>query len=89
MVMYMSELRALAQRCNFGDSLENILRDRLVLGIDNEAIQCQLLSKTTLTFKKALELAQGLEAAAKNAREIQNSTTGIKNGRSGSSQEGQ
>ena len=60
-----------------------------MVGIDNEAIQRQLLSETTLTFKKALELAQGLEAAAKNAREIQNGTTGIKNGRSGSSQEGQ
>ena len=87
--MYVSELRALAQWCNFGDSLENMLRDRLVVGIDNEAIQRRLLSETTLTFKKALELAQGLEAAAKNAREIQNGTTGIKNGRSGSSQEGQ
>ena len=79
----MSELRALAQWCNFGDSLENMLRDRLVVGIDNEAIKRRLLSETTSTFKKALELAQGLEAAAKNAREIQNGTTGIKNGRSG------
>ena len=72
-----------------GDSLENMLRDRLVVGIDNKAIQRQLLSETTLTFMKALELAQGLEAAAKNARESQNDTTEIKNGRSGSSQEGQ
>ena len=87
--IYMSELWALAQWCNFGDSLENMLKDRLAIWIDNKAIQHQLLSETTLTFKKALKLAQGLEAAAKNAREIQNVITGIKNGRSGSSQEGQ
>ena len=78
-----------AQWCNFGQSLENMLRDRLVVGIDNEAIQRRLLSETTLTFKKALELAQSLEAAVKNTKEIQNGAAGTKNGRSGSSQESQ
>ena len=73
MATYVSELCAIAQWCNFGESLENMLRDRLVVGIDNEAIQCRLLSESTLTFKKALELAQSLEAAAKNMKEIQNS----------------
>ena len=68
---YVSELYALAQWCNFGQSLENMLRDCLV-GIHNEAIQCWLLSETTLTFKKALELAQSLEAVIKNMKEIQN-----------------
>ena len=67
---YVSELRAIAQWCNFGESLENMLRDRLVVGIDNEAIQRRILSESTLTFKKALELAQSLEAAARNTKEI-------------------
>ena len=40
---YMSELCAIAQWCNFAESLENMLRDRLVVGIDNEAIQHRLL----------------------------------------------
>ena len=57
---YVSELRAIAQGCNFGESLDAMLRDRLVVGIDNEAIQRRLLSETLLTFKKALELAQNL-----------------------------
>ena len=64
-----------------------MLRDRLVVGIDNEAIQRRFLLETTLTFKKALELAQGLEATTKNTREIQNGSAGIKNGKSGSSHE--
>ena len=86
-VTFVSELRAIAQWCNFGESLENMLRDRLVVGIDNEAIQRRLLSESTLTFKKALELAQSLEAAARNTKEIQNGV-GIKaNGRTGSSQD--
>ena len=64
-----------------------MLRDHLVVGIDNEAIQRRLLSETTLTFKKVLELAQGLEAVAKNTREIQNGTAGIKKEKSGSRHE--
>ena len=70
---YISELRALAQWCIFGSSLEDMLRDRLVCGINNEAIQRRLLSETSLTFAKAWELAQSHETAAKNAQETKNS----------------
>ena len=51
---YASELRALAQYCNFGETLETMLRDRLVCGINNEKIQNRLLSETELTYQKAL-----------------------------------
>ena len=69
---YVSELRGLAQFCNYGDSLQTMLRDRLVCGINDESIQRRLLAETALTFKKALELAQGMETVAKNVREMQN-----------------
>ena len=86
-VTYVSEFRVIAQWCNFGESLKNMLRDRLVIGIDNEAVQRRLLSESTLTFKTVLELTQSLEAAARNTKEIQNGV-GIKaNGRTGSSQD--
>ena len=77
--MYVSELRAIAQGCNFSKSLESMLRDCLVVGICNEAIQRRLLSVSVLTFKKALELAQSLEAIAKDDREIENGS-GTENG---------
>ena len=73
---YVAELRALAEFCNFGDSLDNMLRDRLVCGINNEQVQKRLLSETDLTFKKALDLAQGLEAAAKNAHTLKSAAAG-------------
>ena len=34
--VYVSELRALAQKCNFGGTLDNMLRDRLVCGVNND-----------------------------------------------------
>ena len=67
---YVSELRGLAQFCSFGNSLETMLRDRLVCGSNDEAIQCRLLAESSLDLKKVLELAQGMEAAAQNVREM-------------------
>ena len=68
MTAYVSELRGLAQFCNFGESLDTMLRDRLVCGINDEAIQRRLLMEATLTLKKALEVAQGMEIASQNAK---------------------
>ena len=63
---YVSELRALSEYCNFGDSLEEMLRDRLVCGIANETIQSKLLAEKKLTYLDALALAQRLESAIQN-----------------------
>ena len=54
---FVAELRAGAEFCNFGTSLEEMMRDRLVCGISDEQIQHRLLSKNKLTLTKALELA--------------------------------
>ena len=70
MAMHLSDLGALAQWCKFGDTLDDMLCNRLVCGVNEETIQCHLLAESGLTLKKALEIAQGLEAAARNVREI-------------------
>ena len=57
MSSYVVELRALAEFCNFGDSLELMLQDRLVCSIGDETTQRLLLAETELTFKKTLEIA--------------------------------
>ena len=67
---YMTELRSIAKCCNFEGSLETMLRDRIVCGINNAAIQCLLLSEKDLTYKKALKIAQGMESAAQNVKEL-------------------
>lgn len=67
---YVAELRALAEFCNFGDTLEVMLRDRIVCGIEDRAIQRRLLAEPNLTFKQALDLARGLEAAARDVKEL-------------------
>ena len=48
---HVSELQGLAQFCNFGESLDTMLRDYLVCGINDEAVQRCLLMKATFTLK--------------------------------------
>ena len=67
---YVSELRSIAEYCNFDATLDAMLRDRLVCGIRDDAIQRRLLAESDLKFAKAFELAQSMEAAAKNAKEL-------------------
>ena len=73
---FVAELRRLAEHCNYGDTLEKMLRDRLVSGVNEEAIQRKLLAERELTYDSALRIAQGLETAAKDLKEMQNPGAG-------------
>ena len=72
---YVAELRKLTEHCNFGESLPEMLRDRLVCGINNKKIQRRLLAERELTLKKAEEIALGEELTAKHVVDIQSETT--------------
>ena len=71
---YLAELRKLAEYCDFKDYREEALRNRLVCGIQSEAIQKRLLAEADLTLQKAYEVAQGIEAASKQASELRASS---------------
>ena len=70
---YVAELKKLAQSCNFGGHLDEVLRDRLVCGIRSQGAQRRLLAEPDLTLDKALEIALAMEAAEKNIQQL-NST---------------
>ena len=73
---YLAVLRKLASCCKFGNFLSQALRDRLVRGLQSEITQKALLAKADLTLEKAVELAQGMEAAAKRTKELKSSQRG-------------
>jgi len=60
---FVIELRRLARTCNFGNFLDEALRDRLVCGLANGGTQKKLLSEKDLTLKKAVEVATATEMA--------------------------
>ena len=55
---YVAELRSLAEICIFGCSLEDMIRDRLVCGINDETIQRKLVAEPDLTYTKSLVIAK-------------------------------
>ena len=69
MAEYVAALCKLSEHCNFNDTLEDMLRDRLVWGIADSRIQHCLLAEDKPTFTKAQELAQAMELAAKDIKD--------------------
>lgn len=59
-------LKACAHTCQFGTSLKEMLRDRLICGIRNEATQRAFLTEADLTYERAVEMATAREAAARD-----------------------
>ena len=68
---YIAELRHLSEHCEFGLTLSEMLRDRLVCGVEEPKIQRRLLAEPALSFDKAFELALASESADKNAKDLQ------------------
>ena len=60
---YVAALRDLALDCDYGDSLAQMLRDRLVCGVNHAGIQRKLLAQADLTFETAYTLALSVEAS--------------------------
>lgn len=65
---YIAELRKLSVYCEFGDQLENMLRDRVVCGVLDANLQRHLLAEPKLTFKMAAEKALAAETGSVNVR---------------------
>ncbi|CAB4036155.1 Hypothetical predicted protein [Paramuricea clavata] len=67
---YVAELRSVSEHCDFKSTLEEMLRDRLECGINDEQIQRRLLAESSLDFKKAMKIATSMETAVKNPRDL-------------------
>ena len=66
-MQYTVELRHLARHCEYGNHLQDALRDRLVCGIRNKALCKRLLAEENLDLKKAKQIATAMEIAAHDA----------------------
>ena len=71
----MAQLRRLSEHCNYGDTLELMLRDRLVCVCKDHRLQCKLLAEPDLTFKRAFKLAVAMESAERDAKDLHPRTT--------------
>ena len=70
---FVAELRRLTEHCDFGITLEDMLRDRLVCGINEPTLQRHLLAQDKLMFKTALKVSQAWESAGHHVQDLQQS----------------
>ena len=57
---FVVQLKKLSEHCEFGDTLDDMLCDRIVCGIDDGQVQRHLLAEPDLTYKKAFDIAQAI-----------------------------
>ena len=56
--------------CDYGNKLDEMLRDRIACGISDSHCQQQLLTETELSSDKAFKMAQAMELAERDARQL-------------------
>ena len=67
---FVAELRRLSEHCKFENTLNDMIRDRLVCGINDDALQKRLLAEPDLTYEKAVKLAKSHETATQNVEDL-------------------
>ena len=65
---YITVLHQLADSCEYGDLKEEMIRDRLVVGIRDKALSERLHMESDLTLEKAKKLKRGSAAATRNTQ---------------------
>ncbi|RWS20115.1 hypothetical protein B4U80_06265, partial [Leptotrombidium deliense] len=67
---FLTDLRLLAKECNFDKLEDRLVRDRIVAGIHNSTLQANLLRKSNLTLKEAVDLCKANETSAAQVKVI-------------------
>ena len=76
-MQYVAEFRRLTANCDFGDYLDQALRDRFIYGLLSDSIQRCLLTESDLSFTRAVEIAEGMEAEAKDTLQLKGSEAAV------------
>ncbi|XP_063824143.1 uncharacterized protein LOC135073851 [Ostrinia nubilalis] len=83
--IYYSSLLQLIEECNYHDK-DEMLRDKIVLGIKNNTIKKELLKKESLTLGEAVNLCRAAEATdsqMRNMSTLPNEIKAVKNKKKG------
>ena len=72
---YIAAFRVLGEHCKFGATVNDMILDRLVCGVNDRAIQRRLLQESDLDYKMAYDIAIAMESASKNALDLLTGST--------------
>ncbi len=52
---FVTDLKAISNNCEFGEIQNDLIKDRIVVGIMNNKVRAQMLQKSSLTLEQAIE----------------------------------
>ena len=58
---YVASLRSLSKACNYGALADNLIRDRMVVGILDKGIRKKLLQESKLTLQSCIDICRANE----------------------------
>ena len=67
---YLTRLRKLAASCEYGALTDELIRDRLVIGLKNQGDKVRLLREKSLDLKKAIQMCTTIEIASQQIKTI-------------------
>ena len=67
---YLNRLRKLASTCTYGALCDELIRDRLVIGIKSHEVRKRLLREKALTLNTALDIIRPTETASDQLKKI-------------------
>ena len=67
---YVTRLRKLAASCEYGALTDELIRDRLVIGLKNQGDKVRLLREKSLDLKKAIQMCTTSEIASQQIKTI-------------------
>ena len=71
MADFVTSLLRLSEYCEFGDGMDDLLRDRPICGCNEDRLQKNLLAKTPPpNLKVAIAIAQAMESADKDTKDL-------------------
>ena len=63
---FIQDLYRLADNCDYGTLKDDLIRDRIVVGVVNDSLSDRLQSKASLTLAQAVQLSRQAESRAQN-----------------------
>ena len=67
---FVNELRKLASTCEYGTLSDELIRDRIVIGISESSMRARLLRESDLTLNRAIDMCRASEQATCQLREL-------------------
>lgn len=68
---FLNDLKKLVKSCDFRDQEESLMRDRIIIAVNDEALQQRMLRNSDLTLKKATDSCRASELSKQQQRVIQ------------------